>query len=72
MPSLRQPSAPTFAFSPTRKRPIDDAAYWLDRAEEIQTAADGMIHPETRAQMLKLAESYKHLAERAYERAKNE
>lgn len=74
MPSSRpQPSDPTsFHFSPTRKLPIDDAAYWLDRAEEIETAAEGMIHPETRAQMLRLAESYKRLAERAYERAKNE
>jgi len=70
MPSSSHP--PTLVFSPTRKQPIDDAAYWLDRAEEVQLIAEDMTHPESRAQMLRVAETYKRLAQRAYERAKNE
>jgi len=72
-PAMRQqaPASP-FTFSPTRRRPIDDAAYWLDRAEEVQTIADGMVHTEARARMLALAHTYKVMAERAYVRAKNE
>jgi hypothetical protein len=65
MPTARQ------AHSPTSQRPIDDATYWLDRAEEIQTIADGMRDPHARILMLDLIETYKRLAERAYERAKH-
>ena len=56
-------------FSPTGKQPIDDAAYWLDRAEEIKTIAEGIGNPHARLLMLDLAETYKRLAEQAYERA---
>ena len=63
--------APTETYSPTHKRPIDDAAYWLDRAEELRTIADSMSHPDTRLMMLDLAQTYKEMADRAYQRAKN-
>jgi len=68
----RQSPAPTINFSPTRKLSIDDAAYWLDRAEEVQLFAEGMTNSEPRAQMMRVAETYRRLAELAYERAKNE
>jgi hypothetical protein len=64
----RPPLAET--FSPTRRQSIDDAAYWLDRAEEIQTIAESMSHPDTRVLMLDLADSYKRMAERALVRGK--
>jgi len=74
MPSSsdQHPLAPTINFSPTRKLSIDDAAYWLDRAEEVQLFAEGMTNSEPRAQMMRVAETYRRLAELAYERAKNE
>jgi len=68
----QQAPAYPFEFSPTRRRSIDDVAYWLDRAEEVQITAEGMAHPETRGRMLALAHTYKVMAERAYVRAKNE
>jgi len=70
--SHQQPPAPTIDFSPTRKLSIDDAAYWLDRAEEVQLFAEGMTNPEPRAQMMRAAETYRRLAELAYKRAKNQ
>jgi hypothetical protein len=59
VPAMSPRPPASFTFSPTRRQPIDDAAYWLDRAEEVQTIAEGMAHPETRAQMLALAHTYK-------------
>jgi hypothetical protein len=72
MPPRQQAPTSPFTFSPTRRGAIEDAAYWLDRAEEVQTIAEGMTHPETRSRMLGLAHTYKVMAERAYLRAKNE
>lgn len=71
MPGLRPPPADS-TYSPTPRRTIDDAAYWLERAEELQAIGEGMTHPDTRAQMLKLAQTYKQMAERAYQLARNE
>jgi len=73
VPTMRQ-QAPTsrFKFSAIHRRPIDDAAYWSDRAQEVQTIAQGMTHPGTRGRMLALAHTYKVMAERAFMRAKNE
>jgi hypothetical protein len=48
---------------------IDNAAYWLARAEEVQVIAEGMIHHETRLKLLELAEAYRGLAENAYRRS---
>ena len=57
----------TETFSPTGRHSIDDAAYWFDRAEEIQSIAEGMSHPKTRMLMLDLADSYKLMAKGALE-----
>jgi len=57
----RHPLVETF---PPRQ-PIDHAAYWLDRAEEIQTIAESMGNPHARLMMFELAETYKKMAERA-------
>ena len=70
--SQQQSPGPATNFSPTRKLSIDDAAYWLDRAEEVQLFAEGMTNSGPREQMMRVAESYRRLAELAYERAKNE
>jgi len=73
VPAMRQQAtASPFSFSPTRRGAIDDATYWLDRAEKVQTIAEGIVHCEARARMLALAHTYKVMAERAYVRAKNE
>ena len=45
-------------------------ARWLDRAEEARVMAEGMSRPEARLQMLKIAETYKRMAEQAYRRAR--
>jgi hypothetical protein len=50
---------------------IDNAAYWLSRAEEVQAAAEGMFDPRTRLKLLELAEAYRGLAENAYQRSKH-
>ena len=67
MTSKRSSAEPS---SPTRKQPIDDAAYWLDRADEITAIVEDMKDPDARLMMLELAETYKTMAERAYRRAK--
>jgi hypothetical protein len=48
--------------------PPIDATYWLDRAEELQGLAERMVSRESRQQMLRLAESYRRLAEHARRR----
>jgi len=62
--------APAELFSATRKRPIDDAAYWLDRAEELKTIADGMSHAPARLMLQDLAQTYEEMADRVYRHAK--
>jgi len=59
-------SKPAPEFSPTRKRPIGDAAYWLDRAEELKTIADGMSHVPARLMLLDLAQTYEEMADRVF------
>ena len=49
---------------------IDDAARLLDRYEEVRVIAEAMRHAEPRRQMFKIAETYKRLAQHAYERAR--
>jgi hypothetical protein len=53
------------------EQPIDQAAYWLGRAEEIQTLAESLGNPHARLMMLELAETYKKMAERANSRARD-
>jgi hypothetical protein len=43
----------------------NEAARLLDRAEEARLIGEGMLHANTRLQMLKLAETYRRLAEHA-------
>ena len=48
---------------------IHDPQHWLNRAEEIRTAAAGVKGPGTKALMLLIAQDYDKLAERAAQRA---
>lgn len=46
----------------------DDPDYWHARAEEMRVIADQMMEIETKARMLRIAEDYEKLAERAERR----
>jgi hypothetical protein len=48
---------------------INDPKHWRDRAEEIRTLADDMHDEISRQMMLRIAEDYERLAQRAEERA---
>jgi hypothetical protein len=43
------------------------AVRWLERAEEAKRIAEGFTLPETRQQMLKISETYRHMAQSALE-----
>lgn len=47
---------------------LDDPAHWRYRAEEIRTLADDMRDERSREAMLRIAEDYDLLAQRAQER----
>ncbi len=49
-------------------RTIDDPRHWHDRAAEMRALAEEMASIETRATMLKLADDYDKLGDRAEER----
>ncbi len=49
---------------------ILDASRWRKRAEEMRALAQDVRDPDIKAQMLRVAEDYDHLAERAAERAR--
>jgi len=51
--------SPAEPISPTRRQPIDDAAYWLDRAEEIMAIVEDMNDPYARLMLFELAQTYK-------------
>ena len=39
--------------------------YWLDRANEARLLAEEITHPPSKRELLKIAEAYARLAERA-------
>ena len=46
-------------------RPTGRASRWEARAEECRAIADGLSHPQSRAQMLDLADTYAGMAKAA-------
>jgi hypothetical protein len=48
---------------------INDPKHWLDRAKETRALAEQMSDPEAKRTMLKNADDYERLAQRAQERA---
>ncbi len=48
---------------------INDPKHWYDRAAEMRALSETMNDTETRATMLRLAEDYDKLADRAEARA---
>jgi hypothetical protein len=48
---------------------INDPKHWLDRAKEARALAEQMNDPEVKRTMLKNADDYERLAQRAEERA---
>jgi hypothetical protein len=49
---------------------INDPEHWRQRAEEARAIADQMNDPQAKEAMLKIAEDYERLGERAERRAK--
>ena len=47
---------------------IDNPAHWIARAEEVRAVADDMQDPESKRMLLKIAEDYDTIAERAQRR----
>jgi hypothetical protein len=48
---------------------INDPKHWLDRAKETRALAEQIADPEAKRTMLKNADDYERLAQRAEERA---
>jgi hypothetical protein len=48
---------------------INDPKHWLDRAKEARALAEQIDDPEAKRTMLKNADDYERLAQRAGERA---
>jgi len=51
---------------------MPDAKYWRDRADEVRARADAMHDAVARQTMLKIAEEYEKLGERAARRAQEQ
>jgi hypothetical protein len=48
---------------------VHDPEHWRSRAVEARAIADGLTDPDAKCSMLKIAEEYERLAERAGQRA---
>ena len=48
--------------------PINDPVHWRDRAEEMRSLADGINDLLAKARILRIAEDYERVAERAVAR----
>jgi hypothetical protein len=48
---------------------LNDPGHWRDRAEEARTRADQLDDPQSKSAMLRIADDYELLAERAEARA---
>jgi hypothetical protein len=51
---------------------INDPKHWYDRAATMRALSEAMANAETRAIMLRLADDYDKLADRAAERGRGE
>jgi len=51
------------------EHPINDPKHWLNRAKEARALAEQIDDPEAKRTMLKNADDYERLAQRAEERA---
>jgi hypothetical protein len=51
---------------------IHDPKHWYDRAEEMRALSEAMVNEDTKSRMLRLADDYDKLADRAAMRALNE
>ena len=50
------------------QRLIDDIRYWRDRADEVRTEAEFILHPTARPTLLESAQGYEALASRIEQR----
>lgn len=51
---------------------MPDAQYWRDRSAEVRASAEAMHDPVARQTLLKIAEEYEKLAQRAERRGSKE
>ena len=63
----RQPARSGSNLMP--EHPINDPKHWLNRAKEARVLAEQIDDPEAKRTMLKIADDYERLAQRAQERA---
>ena len=49
----------------TERAPIDDPKHWRERADEARAIAAHLMNPQTRLEMLEIAQIYERLAARA-------